>query len=723
MGRLNVEILSRVLKDNVMLAKFWDANIVKVLDGIAGSGKSSQLDEIFKNVGKDYLRFTSTNRLKRDAIARYGGHCDTIAGGLFETIEGEFFASEKNPAGRIVVIDEILQTDKRVLQWIENHKGECNIFVLTDTHQMLAPMGGASFLRAFEEFKKLPWVYCIDMPHTFRARDEKTETYYYECFKSVEENNSLFYQYKKTHKVIPFSEMPFNPADIYITHTNAIEKKLYQNFELGSRYDLELVPKGTISRKEPKTPQNYPILPQADVSNKLGGYYQLSMIGTPTRYQGSECKTEQKLYYIVPKGARVEPREWYTVVTRCYSLDSLQIVEAPRQTEIDFSHYWGKPVKHTEIAEIENEKLAENITGKSAEMPLDDIIEALKDVKDTSDTHYKRDCFRIDGTFVHEQKEQEEKVKPKITMIGLLKKCPEYSYSFLPSFYKRYEEIQTEQYSEVFSKMPCSVAMKNTIGHTAKSELKYGIDLQASYPHILKYAKLPIDSDFETDMQEAYLKSSEDFYSFCTVMNSKFIPDGCIISYETAELLADMDDDNAVFGWLGACKARRGSLMGNKLMDMATYCIESNNDRKAVRYGLAERQYVYSCEWDMNGDATAYAISEQDNHAPLMWAIKDAQIQIMLKIKRAIDDMNGRLSITVADGVFFNFYGSIKALGDRIKSETPWCDFRIYEQNDNDKNACVLYKTYEDLKSREEIRKERKKNRDKLDREKYRRTH
>ena len=95
--------------------------IVKVICGIAGSAKSSNIDKFFRMKGIDYARFTSTNKLKRDARDRYGCHCDTIAGGLFHTDDGLFFSEEKDSPYENIVIDEILQTDVKVIEWIRNH--------------------------------------------------------------------------------------------------------------------------------------------------------------------------------------------------------------------------------------------------------------------------------------------------------------------------------------------------------------------------------------------------------------------------------------------------------------------------------------------------------------------------------------------------------------------------------------------------------------------------
>ena len=49
-----------------------DPTKIKILDGIAGSGKSSAMDAILHALGVNYYRTTPTHRLRRDAMERYG---------------------------------------------------------------------------------------------------------------------------------------------------------------------------------------------------------------------------------------------------------------------------------------------------------------------------------------------------------------------------------------------------------------------------------------------------------------------------------------------------------------------------------------------------------------------------------------------------------------------------------------------------------------------------
>lgn len=124
-------------------ADFLNPDLVKVIYGVAGRGKSSVINDFFQSRNIPYLWTTSTNKLKRDAQERYGCEASTVCSALFTSENGRFYIEEKDPEYKNIIIDEILQTSPRVLDWIKNHKGRYNIIVLTDTHQMLAREDGA----------------------------------------------------------------------------------------------------------------------------------------------------------------------------------------------------------------------------------------------------------------------------------------------------------------------------------------------------------------------------------------------------------------------------------------------------------------------------------------------------------------------------------------------------------------------------------------------------
>ena len=108
----------------------------------------------------------------------------------------------------------------------------------------------------------------------------------------------------------------------------------------------ELIAKGSISSKQPKDLSKYPILSQLQAERmKSQAYLQLANIGSITRYQGSEVDNTQKLYYIITIDSKITNREWYTVVSRCWTLDSITIVIANRQNKKKLTTFNSRKIK------------------------------------------------------------------------------------------------------------------------------------------------------------------------------------------------------------------------------------------------------------------------------------------------------------------------------------------------------------------------------------------
>ena len=192
--------MSQILTDKnffgITNSELFDNSKIKVITGIAGSAKSSNIDKIFKENDIEYYRFTSTNKLKNDAEKRYGQKSYTIAGGLFTSKNGKFFIDEKEIEAKHIVIDEILQTDTRVLDFCINNVGKINIIITTDFNQMLVQDRGEYFLRKFREFCQRDDVLHIELKKTYRARDKETEALYYELYNSVDKKENQFRKMK-----------------------------------------------------------------------------------------------------------------------------------------------------------------------------------------------------------------------------------------------------------------------------------------------------------------------------------------------------------------------------------------------------------------------------------------------------------------------------------------------------------------------------------------------
>ena len=330
---------------------FLDATKVKVIHGVAGRGKSSIVNNFLKQNNIDFLWTTSTNKLKRDAQERYNCEAATVCSALFKNENGRFYCEEKTINKHTVIIDEILQTSIKVLDWIEHNKNIVNIIIMTDTHQMLAgDNNAAEGLRRFNELMNKSDVLVDEGFETKRARDKETKDKIESLYKTSNDDSTEFLKDVATNRfdIIKYEDMEFNTNDVYITHLNETEEMLYRDKKLATMFfnDDELICKGSIASKPPKDLNKYPILSQLQAERmKSQAYLQLANIGSITRYQGSEVTDKQKLYYIITLDSRITNREWYTVVSRCWTLDSIVIVIANRQTKEKLKTFNNRKIK------------------------------------------------------------------------------------------------------------------------------------------------------------------------------------------------------------------------------------------------------------------------------------------------------------------------------------------------------------------------------------------
>lgn len=725
---------------NITNEDFFDKTKIKVLDGIAGSAKSSNVDKIFKENGIEYGKFTSTNKLKRDAENRFGGHVDTIAGGLFKTNNGVFFDETKDAEFENIVIDEILQTDYRVFEWVAKNVGKTNIVICTDSCQMLSPECEGTMMEKYKEFIKREDVIYIELTKTYRARNEKTKRYFEECYESVKNGISKFEEAKNVFRTISFEDMPYNKSDVYICHTNAIEDMLYDKFRIGDDYDNDLIPKGVIAKKIINDVTRYPILSQNQSNGKKIGYFQPERVGSATRYQGSEVNETKTLYFIVESTSRVEAREWYTVISRCYNIDSIVIVITKTKKIEPLKAFNGKSVKKKGWYRVEDMTLSdgrklseiEKKDGK-IEIPLKDMITIRKSIKDTEEIHFLSNAFLFNGNIVTQEQENDEEEKTKsnkITMNSLLSKEPDFDYDYIPSFYRSVDIAAKRLNVEVEGTIAPTYRQErndemNKYGYKNDlTKFKYEIDFEASYPHILKYAKLPIGSNFYgiEDAGETSIARNDPLYNteieetnlfdWYIVEGSSQISDGAIVSGDIVRYLQSSGDTGR-FSYVGSSESKIGSRMGETLLSKAHESVESKEEVKDVHYGLAERSFlnpIYE-----KGIINSYFVENQNNHKLLIVAVKNQQLLNILKVKNVIYRGGFGYGWVIADALFFDYEGDIEELGEKIRKELPNYDFRIRL---NDGTKTVLYKTYEDLKTRSEIRKEKDKERKRLARAK-----
>lgn len=618
------------IQESVML----DASKVKVIDGIAGSGKSSGLHDWFASRGIEYFRYTSTNALKRDAEARYDmyGKCDTIAGGLFNTEGCRFYTSEKAPSCGTVVIDEILQADKRALDWAAHNRGGCNIFITTDSKQLLAP-GCEGLLQAFNEFCGADDVVYTNVSKTKRAIDSETMAAYEDLYARASNGMDAFKAYRNNIPCIGFGNMPISPDNVYITHTKAIENYMYRNCDVRGA-GFALIPKGTIARKPPRNLEKYPCLSQLQAEGRrYGSYTQCAAIATPTRYQGQEVSVGQTCYYIIEPGSMVTNREFYTVVTRCKSIKSLVIVILKLPKEFRLDTFAGMPIAKIRYAETTS--VAMNEVGKEKYGPdynFDCTLETVcgRKVAEEDTLWLARACdpapdgewnsdeiVYIDGDpvwlkSIAERLPDTNSKKP--TPRGLLEREDDMDYGYMLEVYKALDENGIRR---IIYPYPNRTAHREDIYESGH----YCVDMFCAYLQILADSRVPVDGVIEYNKE--YDRDKRIGFFLCR--GSSVLANECII---TDELVDVCDAEDIVFLFSAPCKKGVGTAA--RWLADARKSIECKSKYKAMSWGYLQKQYL-------SEGSGFFVMDPKHCREILMVAIISAMVSAMIRASQGME--------------------------------------------------------------------------------------
>lgn len=724
---------------------FFDPYKVKIITGIAGSAKSSNCDRILKEHGTEYGRYTSTNKLKRDAEERYGGHVKTIAAGLFETDNGRFYASEKLPEYNTVVIDEVLQADPKVFEWVRHNAGKTNVILCTDEKQMLTPDAEIKMIEEFTRLKNDSASVYVNLKKTYRARTPETEAMYNLLYNLVESSENAYDIVKKRVNVIKYDDIEYTHNDVYICHTNEIERAFYEKFDIMHDYAAELIPKGHIASKRSYDPTKYPITPQENAKRCRSGYLQPAKIGTPTRYQGSEVTTGTKLYYIVEPGSRITNREIYTVVTRLYDINDLVIVEVEGLKRVyPLKRYDGKPVKKIVLYNADGTEkvsdgkaLDEIMTPDENEVDESVLYKVVTEAEPEQGEVYSREAFLYNGKMITGKHDDDTPTQKNATTIqSLLKKEPEFDYRYMPDIIRAYEKAQKDKrpgavvdydvitgarirnthagYIVVKKEGGLSVEemARKIMGMEAPQEIKkkkdyrYQLDLKSAYPHILKYADLPINGDFLPPEPGNENGEKDNGRIRLFVCHGNPIAEwSCIWTGELLDYVKKYDKA-LYYQYLGSLPKKRGSKMGEYLFDRCNRSIEAKQKIKSIRYGYLERPYLKPMEFDGSGHAVLYGYDANANRQPLMISILSTLAKIMLTVRYEIygNIYDGYVNV---DALFFDYEGNITELSDRLKDAITPYNFRVIDNQTRE----TVYQTYEELKSESEIKRQKERNR------------
>lgn len=691
-----------ILREGIPADVFNDANRVKILDGIAGCGKTTYLSTTLEANGVPYIHMTSTNRLKRDIQNRFPNRTvTTTASGLFRTENCKFYSTESAPDCHTLVIDEVLQTHPNVIRWVKKNRGLYNIFLCTDEKQTLSPEQSRYMEKAYADLKTSEGVIVYNPTVTHRPVTKETEELYYESYKNSNNDGfGLFQKIMKNTPIINFRNLEFSENDIYITHTNQLEDDLYKRFDLSNRYDLELIPKGTISSREIKKVETYPILPQMRTKNTpFLGYFQQSNVGTVIRYQGSEVYPDQKLYYLVTRSSRPNDREIYTLITRMKDIRSLVIVECPENVNQPLVSFNGCEIVTDEKLILESGETvkvdaAGNVDARgTTETPIEAMTKEIFQQK-----LLEKNADAPDGklytTIIYNGERYTSRSfgdvapapKLKVSLTSLLKK---------DQFLKCDKMNQILRIIDSYNLGTYPLQPRNRRSEETKNKQQYGLDLFGAYPTILKYGIIPDLTTFKPDGSQEI--------KFGIFVEDRFYKKGTIV-------MSPLYEDYRGLGvkLVGSFKRIEHTFTGDKLYTLYHKSIEDKEDaKKGSKWGLLERGYLEKVQ---KGSKDCYLLRPENAYELFMCSI-------LSNLNHVIDLVRYEIYHTWTwghqnvDCIYFDTSRDPVELGKKVSELLPDYDFRISEVTTKDGKFSenkVLFQTYENLPHKEELKKARK---------------
>ena len=456
---------------------------------------------------------------------------------------------------------------------------------------MLSQESGTAFLNEFLEYAHSDDCIYVSLKETKRARDEKTKEAYNYLYNLVNGEYCAFDTIKGSFSFSNFEDIDYDPSDVYICHTKEIEEYLYKEWNLESRYNLPLIPKGNIARKTPKDITRYPIYSQlkSERHKSVGSYVQIKNIATPTRYQGSEVTENQKLYYIIEQNSVISNRELYTVLTRCYHMSSMVIVYVDIKRKPQIKEFNGLLVTKYKFYEVKTEKEYEKIKSKVDyafwfEHYLKDIQEKenlekgyAKDYIDPKEGIYNPHGFKYKDEFIT-LKELEDEVKGtkvefkknRFSARSLIEKESYFDYTFMDEVYSILSNYNINRISY------CHYKNKEQ-----KTNYKYDLDLFSAYSAILKFGKLPIDG-------KVYHEYDKDKMNFFLYKGNELTPN-CLMTDAVADFVRKEDKE-----YLFSTDYRVGSKMGDFLWEKAHKTEEDKKSLKGIHYGFWQKPFLES---------------------------------------------------------------------------------------------------------------------------------
>lgn len=711
---------------------------VKILDGIAGAAKTSQTVRLLQENGIEYAHMTSTNRLKRDITERFGKEARTIASGLFQTQNGEFYQGARDVEEPVIILDEILQTSGNVLKRIVETREEKNYIICTDTKQMLSPGAGELMARRFEDLKNQDFVKAYDFDVTHRPVNDKTKRAYNHAYHASSDGYDLFHRLRRLveeRTATPETIPDYTQNDIFLCHTNDIEVMLYNQYGLRNRYDLDIIPKGMIASKDVKDVGRYPILAQKEAKPN-SSYWQIGNVGSVIRYQGSEVLPEDRLYFYVEKGASPTNREIYTMLTRAKDLASICIVyiDMTGEKDIKLVSFQGLPIIKQARLVRDGYELTDRNTYYS---DLRKANEEDPNVQYTDIVSYGHSISKdLPRPALPKGKYNAWTIARKMPYLGLTK--PNLLLKTIDDTGFRGVIRLPLNADSQFCGNKWAQAPDDIRGRVMDpGEYSYGIDLISAYPHVWNNYGLPDGRTYRADMtgEVGLYLVTESLYN-CRP--------GTIMTSVLYDRMKDFPYFRAVpIGSIDKLDPTEDKL-GKEILAATKKTKESKMDVKKIQWGWFQKQYLEPVKFQNTApgkrEPTAYIIHEDHVYFMVMVFIASALASVIIDLKRAVtgDPIRGG---SVVDCLYFNkgariseerpqttgmpdWYkytleaqtegwqtntrSELDELVETIKKAIPGYDWRLYEQipNDGKNDRRELYSTQDPLPTQKEYKRE-----------------
>ena len=667
-----------------------DRNYIKVLNGIAGSGKSTATVSDLTRLGSNFCLASFSNALKFAAADKFGCPVNTICGLEFVNTPFPRYAEKEVTEYDTVVNDEILLDGTECIEWMINNVGKVNIIALTDSRQMLNADNGPAVLKAFSELCERDDVVCVEIDKTRRARDPETVKVYEKLYATG--SNELFNvdKAKKMLKcdVVNIEDIDFNENNVYLCHSNAIEHELYKMYNISDRKDIALIPKNHISRNKTFDVNKYPICDQITAENKrIDAYLQAANIATPTRFQGKEVEVGDECYFVVKEDDIFTGREIYTVGTRCQSIKSIHIAIIKVKEYKDPAIISGRKVGDAKRLNLpEHDKSFKCVSmstmtsllkanGEEGQAYLTDIILSNDNV--IYSTLPSTELIKFAKFEGDEVKLNKALYTAKKTIRSVVKKDPSMHFDFMPRVYE-------------LLKIDVTPPRINNPRLCNKKDFNKLCDIYSAFPTILNFADMPKAGY----LYEKYDKELLNFY----VYEGSVVTKGALI---TEELANKLGESRYVFS---TCK-QTGCELGRYTYEQ---CKASKEKKKKINenflWGKLESSYYQITDVVKDGEHMRQYVKHKNNNLELVGcALWSKLCLIMLE---AIESIHAAEFFVVTDGLYYN--------GDVDPVLPEWCDFRIEvkqwdqeEEEDGEKYHNIVKQSYENLPTAKEIKRQR----------------